>query len=377
MKKFHLMLAALAAMTINAADINGVIEVGDYEGATTMMSGSYFDIAPTNFYLAHTGAQLIYTAEDLGDLIGKENVRINKISYRYYSETFEEIFRNVKVFVTTTAAEEFAKNQDGIKQFFEFDVNDPVLTTEFDVDFLDCYGEDGELVLDMSDAPLEIIPGTSLVVTIVFDAEDDDNCTMGSDYVQFYSSGLRSRAMVFTDNYDSFLDYAAGNDFPNATAMLGCGTNVDMPVTKFEYTCTEITIRHLVYIGEYEGGTVESDKEYASRGETVTLTVNPNDGFELESLTVTSIEGLEAPKQAPSLAPTIVDLNEEANGTYTFLMPEFPVQVNATFVETTTGVTQVKAATTNSGIRYNVMGQPVGSDYKGIVIENGKKYIVK
>ena len=27
--------------------------------------------------------------------------------------------------------------------------------------------------------------------------------------------------------------------------------------------------------------------------------------------------------------------------------------------------------------RYNVMGQPVGKDYKGIVIENGKKYIVK
>jgi hypothetical protein len=68
-------------------------------------------------------------------------------------------------------------------------------------------------------------------VTIVFDAEDDDNCTMGSDYAPFYTSGIRGRAMTYTDNWTSFVDYAQGDDFPNATAMLGCGTNVELPVT--------------------------------------------------------------------------------------------------------------------------------------------------
>ena len=29
------------------------------------------------------------------------------------------------------------------------------------------------------------------------------------------------------------------------------------------------------------------------------------------------------------------------------------------------------------GVAYNLAGQPVGDDYKGIVIKNGKKYIQK
>ena len=35
----------------------------------------------------------------------------------------------------------------------------------------------------------------------------------------------------------------------------------------------------------------------------------------------------------------------------------------------------IDAAEPKCGQRYNVMGQPVGRDYKGIVIENGKKII--
>ena len=45
--------------------------------------------------------------------------------------------------------------------------------------------------------------------------------------------------MTYTDNRTSFLEYAEGSDFPNATAVLGCGTNVELPVTLIEYTYTE------------------------------------------------------------------------------------------------------------------------------------------
>jgi hypothetical protein len=64
---------------------------------------------------------------------------------------------------------------------------------------------------------------------------------MGSDYAPFYSSGIRSKAMTYTDNWTSFVDYAMGNDFPDATAMLGCGTNVDLPVTRIGYNYDEGT----------------------------------------------------------------------------------------------------------------------------------------
>ena len=84
--------------------------------------------------------------------------------------------------------------------------------------------------------PFNFTLGKSLVVTIVLDAEDDDNCTMGSDYAPFYTSGIRGKAMTYTDNWSSFIDYAMGEQFPNATPMLGCGTNVELPVTEIGYT---------------------------------------------------------------------------------------------------------------------------------------------
>lgn len=45
--------------------------------------------------------------------------------------------------------------------------------------------------------------------------------------------------------------------------------------------------------------------------------------------------------------------------------------------EETTGITNVNAAENNDGTLYNLAGQKVNATYKGIVIKNGKKYLVK
>ena len=45
--------------------------------------------------------------------------------------------------------------------------------------------------------------------------------------------------------------------------------------------------------------------------------------------------------------------------------------------DTPTGIVNLDAAQPKSGQRYNLMGQPVGKDYKGIVIEDGRKLIVR
>ena len=129
----------------------------------------------------------------------------------------------------------------------------------------------------------------------------------------------------------------------------------------------------------FEHGTVECDKETADYGETVTLTVTPDEGYELENLTVTIASVV------PSGISTLrlrggetIELTPGENGTYTFEMPAAPVTVNATFRETgLTGVIDINAAHPKTGRRYNLMGQPVGKDYKGIVIQDGKKLIVR
>ena len=42
-----------------------------------------------------------------------------------------------------------------------------------------------------------------------------------------------------------------------------------------------------------------------------------------------------------------------------------------------TAIQQVKAGKAEDGARYNLAGQKVGASYKGIVIQNGKKFIQK
>ena len=59
-------------------------------------------------------------------------------------------------------------------------------------------------------------------------------------------------------------------------------------------------------------------------------------------------------------------------------MPDADVNIKATFKEdTVTGIEEIHAAKSETGRRFNVMGQPVGRGYKGIVIEDGQKFIVK
>ena len=234
MKRFYMILAAIAALTMTAqAQFLSWIEVGDYYNPTEIYNGSYFDMAPTNFYIAHTGVQMIYTPDLLPGMENKEGLKIKYLNFKFYCESFEEIVRDAKVYLQEIDATEFAINEDGVKQFFTF--GEIAAEGRYDIDLLECYGEDQVLAMEMEE-PLDFSLGKSLLVTIVFDAEDDDNCTTGSDYAPFYTSGIRGKAMTYTNNWTSFVDYAMGQNFPDATATLGCGTNVELPVTEIGYT---------------------------------------------------------------------------------------------------------------------------------------------
>ncbi|MBQ3961839.1 MAG: hypothetical protein II683_08610 [Muribaculaceae bacterium] len=236
MKKFYMILAAVAAFTLTAqAQTSGIINVGDISSANPY-NGSYFDMAPTNFYLAHTGAQMLFTPDLLADLDGKQNVKIKSLKFTFMNESFETIERNVLIYLQESDATEFAV-ENNIKQFFPLEtlVGEDALS----IDLVDAYGDDCVLEYNVDFA---FTPGKTLIVTMVYDAEDDDNCTMGSDYAPFYTSGIRGKCMTYTNNTVSFTDYALGNDFPDATAMLGCGTNVELPVTEIGYTYEEQTV---------------------------------------------------------------------------------------------------------------------------------------
>lgn len=80
------------------------------------------------------------------------------------------------------------------------------------------------------------------------------------------------------------------------------------------------TITYLITVEDSRHGDVESNRTRAGSGSTVTLTVTPDEGYELDELTVTDASG------------NAVAVTKVSDTRYTFTMPRSRVTVSATFV---------------------------------------------
>lgn len=109
--------------------------------------------------------------------------------------------------------------------------------------------------------------------------------------------------------------------------------NFDTPVTenltltaKWEkiHTSAPSAPRYDVAVSDGAHGSVTVSPKSASKGSTVTVTVTPDKGYVLETLTVTDKNG------------SALDLTDKGGGQYTFTMPSSPVTVAATFMDDNT-----------------------------------------
>ena len=78
---------------------------------------------------------------------------------------------------------------------------------------------------------------------------------------------------------------------------------------------------YLVSVNQAQGGKITANPAAAKKGDTVTLTVTPEDGYELAELTVTDFWGKD------------VALTANGDGTYTFTMPGSQVEIEAAFTQ--------------------------------------------
>ena len=113
--------------------------------------------------------------------------------------------------------------------------------------------------------------------------------------------------------------------------LLNAGNNFQIPVAgTWTLTVDKATMKlvvsgnwpapkYAITVAECQNGTVTADQAEAEEGEEVTLTVNPDEGYALGTLTVMNGD-----------TPVETTLNQET-GKYTFGMPAAPVAVNATF----------------------------------------------
>lgn len=107
----------------------------------------------------------------------------------------------------------------------------------------------------------------------------------------------------------------------------------DTPVTenltltaKWEkiHTSAPSAPRYDVAVSDGAHSSVTVSPKSASKGSTVTVTVTPDKGYTLETLTVTDKNG------------STLDLTDKGGGQYTFTMPSGPVTVTATFMDDNT-----------------------------------------
>ena len=118
-------------------------------------------------------------------------------------------------------------------------------------------------------------------------------------------------------------------------------------------------------------GVAYNETVYAGEGQQVVLKLSEKHNASQQS------PASRAPKFVTSFKASSGELTDNGDGTWTLTMPAEGDDVTITTVQIPTSITDINADAAKSGRRYNLMGQPVSRDYKGIVIEDGRKRVIK
>ena len=174
---------------------------------------------------------------------------------------------------------------------------------------------DGEVVAAIDDQ------GYTTLEAAVNAASNRDTITLNQNSAETVTV---QRSITFTLDKN-------GNDF-TGTISAGAGYEMNTATNegKITYTFTRISTGgsgssgasgdYIISVDKTTGGKVTVNPGRAEKGDEVTITAVPNDGYELSSLTVTDKDG------------DTVRVSDEGNNKYTFTMPGSAVTVKAVFV---------------------------------------------
>ena len=204
-------------------------------------------------------------------------------------------------------------------------------TSTFTVKASNAYGSDSkEFTLTINPAPV-------LVNSVTLNKSETTLTVGGTDTLTatITPDTATNKTVTWTSSnpnvatVDNGVVRAVGNGSAVITAKAG----------EHEDTCTVYVTpyippvpSYLIQLPEVEGGTVTADRATARQGTEVTLTVTPDEGFALASLTVTDFFGNQ------------VDISRNSDGTYSFVMPASQVTVSAVFAPAQLPFTDVTEA---------------------------------
>ena len=198
-----------------------------------------------------------------------------------------------------------------------------------------------------------------------------DNLNLGSVTTNTFVGGIigyyfgvifstQSAQPPFTNNYyvgNSNTGAINGSDYDN---MAQCG-----------YT---VTGADNVVVEPVDGATVGltfNNVLYAGAGQQVTVILSE------KSNGSQAAPAQRGPEYITDFQASNGNLVNNGDGTWTLTMPDTGEDIIISTVQIPTAISDLSADAPGTGQRYNLKGQPVGPDYRGIVIVDGKKILVR
>ena len=174
------------------------------------------------------------------------------------------------------------------------------------------------VTLNKTSTSLYVGDTETLTPTITPDNATNKNVTWSSD----------DTSVATVDASGLVTAVARGTAVITATAADGSGASASCTVTVSSYL-PPANPNYRITVEATQGGTVTADPTAAKAGATVTLTPVPDRGYQVGAVAVTDRFG------------EAVAVTEQADGTYTFTMPNGQVTVTVTFAETPLPFTDV------------------------------------
>ena len=174
------------------------------------------------------------------------------------------------------------------------------------------------VTLNKTSTSLYVGDTETLTPTITPDNATNKNVTWSSD----------DTSVATVDASGLVTAVARGTAVITATAADGSGASASCTVTVSSYL-PPANPNYRITVEAAQGGTVTADPTAAKAGATVTLTPVPDRGYQVGTVAVTDRFG------------DAVAVTEQADGTYTFTMPNGQVTVTVTFAETPLPFTDV------------------------------------
>jgi len=144
------------------------------------------------------------------------------------------------------------------------------------------------------------------------EATEEFTVNVGTETTIKLPDAIEKNGYAFLGWYDGNKLYNVGEEvtITSNTIFTARWTYIDQGSTSGDY---------LVNVNKVTGGKITVTPGRADKGDTVTITAKPNDGYELDTLVVTDKNG------------NTVKLANKGNGKYTFTMPGSQITIKATF----------------------------------------------